>query len=149
MSIRMTGGPHGHWGGVTTPLRRTPAPVPVRTILATIGLLLVTALLLYILVETRQVITWIVVGAFFAVALYPVVGWVQRRLFGGRSAGAVGSATLSRRLRRHRRGRSREQPHPPDIRLPVLVDRHACGRRQTDPLAIETVFADQVGGRGM
>jgi len=58
--------------------------VPVRTILATIGLVLATALLLYIVVETRRVLTWIVVGAFFAVALYPVVGWVQRRLLGGR-----------------------------------------------------------------
>jgi predicted PurR-regulated permease PerM len=55
--------------------------VPVRTILATIGLLLVTALLLYILVETRRVITWMIIGAFFAVALYPVVDWVQRRMF--------------------------------------------------------------------
>jgi predicted PurR-regulated permease PerM len=58
--------------------------VPVRTILATIGLLLVTALLLYILVETRRVITWMIIGAFFAVALYPVVDWVQRRMFSGR-----------------------------------------------------------------
>jgi predicted PurR-regulated permease PerM len=58
--------------------------VPVRTILATIGFLLATALLLYIVIETRQVLTWIIVGAFFAVALYPLVGWAQRRLFGGR-----------------------------------------------------------------
>jgi len=63
------------------PVRR---PVPVRTILATIGLVLATALALYIVVETRRVLTWIVVGAFFAVALYPVVGWVQRRMLGGR-----------------------------------------------------------------
>ena len=59
-------------------------PVPVRTILTTIGLVLATALLLYIVLHIRQVLTWIVVGAFFAVALYPVVGWVQRRLLGGR-----------------------------------------------------------------
>jgi predicted PurR-regulated permease PerM len=32
----------------------------------------------------RQVITWILVGAFFAVALYPVVGFVQRRVFRGK-----------------------------------------------------------------
>jgi predicted PurR-regulated permease PerM len=56
----------------------------VRTILATIGLLLATALVVYVVVVSRQVITWIVVGAFFAVALYPVVGVVQRRLLGGR-----------------------------------------------------------------
>ena len=59
-------------------------PVPVRTILATIGLVLATVALLYVVVETRRVLTWMVVGAFFAVALYPLVGWAQRRLFGGR-----------------------------------------------------------------
>lgn len=58
--------------------------MPVRTILATIGLVLATALLIYIVLQVRQVLTWIVVGAFFAVALYPVVGWVQRRMLGGR-----------------------------------------------------------------
>jgi predicted PurR-regulated permease PerM len=58
--------------------------VPTRTILATIGLVLATALLLYILVRTRQILTWCVVGAFFAVALSPVVGWVQRTVFRGK-----------------------------------------------------------------
>jgi predicted PurR-regulated permease PerM len=59
-------------------------PVPVRTILTTIGLVLATALLIYIVLQIRQVLTWIVVGAFFAVALYPLVGWVQRRMLGGK-----------------------------------------------------------------
>jgi predicted PurR-regulated permease PerM len=68
----------------STPLGQDRRPVPVRTILATIGLLLATALLVYILVVSRQVITWIVVGVFFAVALYPLVGLVQRRLLGGK-----------------------------------------------------------------
>jgi predicted PurR-regulated permease PerM len=58
--------------------------VPVRTILAVIGLVLATALLLYIVMETRQVLTWIVIAAFFAVALYPLVGWIQRRVLGDR-----------------------------------------------------------------
>jgi predicted PurR-regulated permease PerM len=77
---------HGHKAAVTSSLvvRRDPRPVPVRTILATIGLVLATALLIYIVLQIRQVLTWIVVGAFFAVALYPLVGWVQRRLLGGR-----------------------------------------------------------------
>jgi predicted PurR-regulated permease PerM len=30
------------------------------------------------------VLTWIIVGAFFAVALYPLVAWVQRRMLGGK-----------------------------------------------------------------
>ena len=58
--------------------------MPVRTILATIGLLLATALAIYIVLQIRQVLTWIVVGAFFAVALYPLAGWVQRRMLGGK-----------------------------------------------------------------
>jgi predicted PurR-regulated permease PerM len=70
---------------VSSPIApRVQPPVPTRTILATIGLLLATALLLYIVVETRQIITWCVVGAFFAVALAPVVGLVQRKVFGGK-----------------------------------------------------------------
>src|SRR5512144_953078 len=54
--------------------------VPVRTILASIGLVLATLLLLWLIVQTRRVLVWVVVAAFFAVALYPVVNWVQRRL---------------------------------------------------------------------
>jgi predicted PurR-regulated permease PerM len=70
---------------VTSPsYARQQPPVPTRTILATIGWLLVTALLLYILVHVRQVITWLIVGAFFAIALAPVVGWVQGRMLGGK-----------------------------------------------------------------
>jgi predicted PurR-regulated permease PerM len=58
--------------------------VPVRTILATIGLVLAAALALYLVVETRRVLTWMVVAAFFAVALYPLAAWVQRRMLGDR-----------------------------------------------------------------
>jgi predicted PurR-regulated permease PerM len=58
--------------------------VPVRTILATIGLVLATVLALYLVVQTRRVLTWMMVAAFFAVALYPLAAWVQRRMLGGR-----------------------------------------------------------------
>ncbi|MGE5762484.1 MAG: AI-2E family transporter [Mycobacterium leprae] len=54
--------------------------VPVRTILTAIGLVLSTLVLLWLIVQTRRVLVWVVVAAFFAVALYPVVNWVQRRL---------------------------------------------------------------------
>src|SRR3954467_6268288 len=75
----------GHTGAVTSPSGyRAQRPVPTRTILATIGLLLATALLLYIVVEIRQVLTWVTAGALFAAAPPPVVGGLQRRLFGGR-----------------------------------------------------------------
>ena len=66
------------------PTGRSRAPVPVRTILATIGLVLAAALALYLVVETRRVLTWMVVAAFFAVALYPPAAWVQRRVLGNR-----------------------------------------------------------------
>jgi predicted PurR-regulated permease PerM len=59
--------------------------VPVRTILATIGYVLATLAFLWILVEVRRVITWIVVAAFFAIALTPLVDLVQRRLVRRRS----------------------------------------------------------------
>lgn len=52
----------------------------MRTILATIGLVLATALTLLVLYDVRRVVTWIIVAVFFSVALYPVVGWVQRRV---------------------------------------------------------------------
>lgn len=52
----------------------------MRTILTAIGLVLATLVLLWLIVQTRRVLVWVVVAAFFAVALYPVVNWVQRRL---------------------------------------------------------------------
>ena len=63
---------HGGRGGLgigahdvpvtSPPIGQDRRPVPVRTILATIGLLLATALVVYVLVVSRHVITWIVVG---------------------------------------------------------------------------------------
>ena len=46
----------------------------------TIGLVLSTGLLLLVVVETRRVLIWMVIAAFFAVALYPLVGWVERKV---------------------------------------------------------------------
>jgi predicted PurR-regulated permease PerM len=43
-------------------------------------LVLATALLLLIIYVAQRVLTWMVVAAFFAVALYPAVNWVQRRV---------------------------------------------------------------------
>jgi predicted PurR-regulated permease PerM len=56
-----------------------PERVPYRTILATVGIVLATALLLLLIRATATVLTWIVIAAFFAVALYPVVNWLERR----------------------------------------------------------------------
>jgi predicted PurR-regulated permease PerM len=64
----------------TSPTQPAAVPVPVRAILATIGLVLSTGVLLLVVVETRRVLIWMLVAAFFAVALAPLVGWIQGRL---------------------------------------------------------------------
>jgi predicted PurR-regulated permease PerM len=59
---------------------RSTGAVPVRTIAVTIGMVLATAVSLLILYEVRRILVWLVVAAFFTIALYPVVGWVQHHL---------------------------------------------------------------------
>jgi predicted PurR-regulated permease PerM len=56
-----------------------PERVPYRTIVATVGIVLATALLLLLIRATATVLTWTVIAAFFAVALYPVVNWLEKR----------------------------------------------------------------------
>ncbi len=51
----------------------------VRTVLAVIGLVIAAWALLSIVVITRQVITWILVSIFLALALNPAVEWFMRR----------------------------------------------------------------------
>jgi predicted PurR-regulated permease PerM len=47
--------------------------------LTVIGLVLLTALALLIVYESRRVLVWILIAGFFAVALNPAVNWTQRR----------------------------------------------------------------------
>jgi predicted PurR-regulated permease PerM len=47
-------------------------------------MVLATVLLLLVLRQVERIVVWIIVAAFFAVALYPVVGWVERKVVGGR-----------------------------------------------------------------
>src|SRR3954447_6135915 len=56
------------------------ATVPVRTILATIGLVLATVVAVLFIMRVEQVLSWMVIALFFTVALYPLVSWVQRRM---------------------------------------------------------------------
>jgi predicted PurR-regulated permease PerM len=51
-----------------------------RYTLVVIGLILATLLVLGLAYETRQVLTWIVVAVFFAVALHPAVSWLVRKV---------------------------------------------------------------------
>ncbi|MHC3473152.1 AI-2E family transporter [Streptomyces sp. 7R007] len=55
-------------------------PVPVRTILAAIGLVLAAYVALQVVVQTRRVLVWMVIALFFAVALYPAVDALERRV---------------------------------------------------------------------
>src|SRR3954454_11244801 len=56
------------------------ASVPVRTILATIGLILATVVAVLLVMRVEQVLVWMLIALFFTVALYPVVNFVQRRM---------------------------------------------------------------------
>jgi predicted PurR-regulated permease PerM len=50
-----------------------------RYTLVVIGLVLATFLLLALAYQTSRVLTWIVIAAFFAVALHPAVTWLEHR----------------------------------------------------------------------
>ena len=56
------------------------ATVPVRTILATIGLILATVVAVLFVIQVERVLVWMLIAVFFTVTLYPLVAWVQRRL---------------------------------------------------------------------
>jgi predicted PurR-regulated permease PerM len=56
------------------------ASVPVRTILATIGLLLATLVAVLFVMRVERVLVWMLIALFFTVALYPLVNLVQRRM---------------------------------------------------------------------
>jgi predicted PurR-regulated permease PerM len=51
-----------------------------RYTLVVIGLIMATLVVLGLAYETRQVLTWIVIAGFFAVALHPAVTWLERKV---------------------------------------------------------------------
>jgi predicted PurR-regulated permease PerM len=63
--------------------------VPWRTIIASVGVVLVTYTVIQVVLMTVEVIAWISIAAFAAVVLAPAVGRVQARV-GGRRAVATG-----------------------------------------------------------
>src|SRR3954464_16022266 len=69
---------------MASPFRAGPERVPVRTILTAIGLVLLTVVAVGLVQRVERILVWLVIAAFFAVALAPAVNWVQRRWFGGR-----------------------------------------------------------------
>ena len=54
--------------------------VPWRTIVATIGIVLTTALLIIAFYLASRVIVWTLIAGFFAVVLQPPVGWIERHV---------------------------------------------------------------------
>ncbi len=71
MSTDSAVGAVGPVGAVGGPVRRR--PVPVRTMLAVVGSVLITVLVVEILLKLRQVVVWTLIAAFFATVLHPPV----------------------------------------------------------------------------
>ncbi|HEY7626619.1 MAG TPA: AI-2E family transporter [Ilumatobacteraceae bacterium] len=93
------GAPAGTGAGVeptvdTAVKVRSWSDVPWRTILATVGVVVVTYLLLLVLLAATRIIMWTAIAGFLAIVLAPLVNRVDRRL-GGRRALATGVVVLS------------------------------------------------------
>lgn len=65
--------------------KRTWVDVPWRTIVAAVGIVLATYVLVQVVLMTVDVITWVVVAGFFAIVLSPAVRRLQRRVGGRRN----------------------------------------------------------------
>jgi predicted PurR-regulated permease PerM len=66
-----------------------PQPVPVRTIVVTIALVLTTVVGIYMFLTLARIEGLLLVAAFFAVVLSPPVDWLQRRLHLRRALAAL------------------------------------------------------------
>ena len=53
--------------------------VRTRTILRVLGIAIAVAVVLEVVWISRQVITWVLISLFLALALDPFVSWIQRR----------------------------------------------------------------------
>lgn len=62
------------------PRRAAPAPVPWRTILASVGTVLLALLAVLLLRELSRILAWLVIALFLAVVLGPAVDWCEHRL---------------------------------------------------------------------
>ncbi len=72
----------------SNPPAPTWAAVPWRAIIATIGLVLATGIILVVMYLASRVIIWTLIAGFCAVVLLPPVRWIQRR-FGIRRGAAI------------------------------------------------------------
>ena len=69
------------------------ADVPWRTIMATIAMVVVAALLVVVIYLASRIVVWMIVAGFFALVLARPVGWLQQR-FHARRGVAVGAVVL-------------------------------------------------------
>ena len=63
--------------------------IPIRTILASVGLVLATLAAIEVVLKLHQVLIWVAISAFFAVVLHPAVDLLVRRLHLGRALAAL------------------------------------------------------------
>jgi predicted PurR-regulated permease PerM len=73
---------------------RTWSAVPWRTIVGAVGVVLATFLLLYLIVATARIVTWVAIAGFFAIVLAPLVKRVEHRV-GERRTLATGIVVFS------------------------------------------------------
>jgi predicted PurR-regulated permease PerM len=55
-----------------------PAPVPIRTILASVGLVLATLAGIWLVIRLQHVLIWVGIAIFFAIVLHPAVSFLVR-----------------------------------------------------------------------
>jgi predicted PurR-regulated permease PerM len=55
-----------------------PAPVPLRTILAWVGLVLATLAGIWLVIQLRHILIWVGIAVFFAIVLHPAVSFLVR-----------------------------------------------------------------------
>ena len=81
--------------GEPPPHRKSPwADVPWRTIVASVGVVLVTYIVLVLLMAAARILVWIAIAGFLAIVLAPVVGRLNNRL-GGRRTLATGTVVFA------------------------------------------------------
>ena len=77
----------------TTSKKTTWSDVPWRTIVASVGVVVATYVVLLLLLAAVRILTWVAIAGFMAVVLAPLVGRLEHR-FGGRRTVATGTVVF-------------------------------------------------------
>ena len=127
-------------------MRDPQSRVPIRTIAATIAMVLLTAAVLLLGWEVRRVLTWIVVAALLAIILGPLVDIAQRRLHLRRALATllvflVALLALAGILTMFIRPLASEGPQFID-RVPIYVERPAPGEARSETWSSATTWTN-------